>query len=87
MRTGAEEKWAALSAAVLEIAPLVSVFSVACNFLHGFERQIRELLEANGHAAAMFVYVSHSRGSVAPLDLWQDQLNVACSTVAMYSPT
>ena len=60
MRTGAEEKWAALSAAVLEIAPLVSVFSVACNFLHGFERQIRELLEANGHAAAMFVYVSHS---------------------------
>ena len=58
VRTGAEEKWAALSAAVLEIAPLVSVFSVACNFLHGFERQIRELLEANGHAAAMFVYVS-----------------------------
>ena len=60
VRTGAEEKWAALSAAVLEIAPLVSVFSVACNFLHGFERQIRELLEATGHAAAMFVYVSHS---------------------------
>ena len=72
MRTGAEEKWAALSAAVLEIAPLVSVFSVACNFLHGFERQIRELLEANGHAAAMFVYVSHSRWKMCkPLDVIQ----------------
>ena len=72
MRTGAEEKWAALSAAVLEIAPLVSVFSVACNFLHGFERQIRELLEANGHAAAMFVYVSQPRWKMCkPLDVIQ----------------
>ena len=72
MRTGAEEKWAALSAAVLEIAPLVSGFSVACNFLHGFERQIRELLEANGHAAAMFVYASHSRWQMCkPRDVIQ----------------
>ena len=72
MRTGAEEKWAALSAAVLEIAPLVSVFSVACNFLHGFERQIRELLEANGHAAAMFVYASQPRWQMCkPRDVIQ----------------
>ena len=71
MRTGAEEKWAALSAAVLEIAPLVSVFSVACNFLHGFETQIRELLEANGHAAAMFVYVSPRWKMCKPRDVIQ----------------
>ena len=42
-------KWAALSAAVLELAPLVSCFSVACNSLHGYEPDIRALLAAHGH--------------------------------------
>ena len=43
------EKWAALSAAVLELAPLVACFSVACNSLHGYEPDIRALLAAHGH--------------------------------------
>ena len=45
----------ALSAAVLELAPLVGAFSVACNALHGFQPQIRELLTAHGQPAEKFV--------------------------------
>ena len=50
-----DEKWTALSAAVLELAPLVAAFSVACNALHGFEPQIRKLLTTHSQPADKFV--------------------------------
>ena len=40
-----EEKWAALESSVLEIAPQVECFSVACNYLHTFAEQIQALLQ------------------------------------------
>jgi hypothetical protein len=51
----ADEKWSALSAAVTELAPLVTSFSVACNALHGYESKIRDLLVANAQPADKFV--------------------------------
>jgi hypothetical protein len=51
----ADEKWSALSAAVTELAPLVTCFSVACNALHGYESKIRTLLVANAQPAEKFV--------------------------------
>jgi hypothetical protein len=44
-----------MRAAVLEMAPMVDRFCVACNQLHCFEPLLRDLLESNGHDPAMFV--------------------------------
>ena len=49
------ERWPPLAAAVVEIAPLVCCFSVACNALHRFEPDIRQLLTQLGEPPAKFV--------------------------------
>ena len=49
--------WRAMRAAVLELAPMVDRFCVACNQLHCFEPLIRDLLASNGHDPAMFVSI------------------------------
>eukprot|EP01043_Picozoa_sp_COSAG02_P066216 COSAG02_NODE_10230_length_1990_cov_4.188789_2_plen_263_part_00 len=51
----ADEKWRALSAAIVELAPLVACFSVACNALHGHESKIRTLLVRHGQPPERFV--------------------------------
>lgn len=56
----AEVKWKALAAAVTELAPLVSSFSVACNFLHSYESEIRGLLVADAQPAAKFVSMTEA---------------------------
>lgn len=49
--------WAALREAVTELAPRVDALCVACNQLHCFEPQIRELLQQLGQDPAKFISI------------------------------
>lgn len=87
-----ERSWVALSEAVLELAPMVDRFVVACNTLHMFEAQVRELLARHGYEASMLVSMvaatsAHCRAlGLNSLAIWGGPVTCDLRGLSAYRP-